>query len=258
MRLLKLANWLSAGDLEQYKQQLEKTKHKQQVLQNMESQLKKIQGELEQSQKDLAQTKAQLQIYQGFQIELGETQLKLQKADSEVQLYKKKLFEQQKQFNLTQSQFQQAQQALARTQNWTELIKTPVQIIDIQKTLPKKDFDTLWGFGIITPKVELITTTGAILTKGWVLGKKSLARTLRVMYQADVLLETEVNHFRPTVAERYPDISSANSCGFEFSISVVGIPETAKLNLEAILEDKTVVPLCDFILEPSKIELKDT
>ena len=258
MKLLKLANWLSEGDLERYKHQTEQAQQEQSKLQSIESELKNINVKLQQTQKELAQTQAQLQINQGFQIELGETQLKLQKVDAEANRYKKELFEQQKQFNLTQSQLKQTEQALARSENWLEVLKTPIQIVDIQKTLPKQNFDTLWGFGIITPQPQSMSIAGAILVKGWVLGKKSTAKILRVIYQEDILLETPVKHSRPTVMQRYPDIPTAKSSGFEFSISVAGIPEPAQFKLEALLEDETIVPLCDFILKSAQIELNDT
>lgn len=258
MRLLKLANWLSEGDLDKYKQKAQQAQQAQSKLDKIESELEQLRNDFQESQKELAQTKAQLQINQGFQLELGETQLKLQKTNAEIQHYKKELFEQQKQFNLTQSQFKQTQQALVRSQNWIEQIQTPIQIIDIKKTLPKQDFDTLWGFGIINPKVESMATAGSIMVKGWVLGKKSPAETLRVICQTENLLETPVKYSRPIVMQQYPDIPTANKSGFEFSIAVAGISTVTKLNLEAILEDQSIVPLCDIVLQPRIIESDET
>ena len=249
MRLLKLANWLSEGDLEKYKRQAEQVQKEQTDLQRMKSEIERLKANLEQTEKELTQAQAQLQINQGFQIELGETQLKLQNLERNAQRYKKDLFEQQKQSKLVSSQLQQAQSALAKSQNWSESIKASVKVADIQKTLSKSEFDTLWGFGIITPKVDFQITTGALSVKGWVLGKKAVAKVLRVSNQGRIILETQVNHSRPSVMQRYPDINTAKDCGFEFAIAVVGIGETAQLNLEAVLADQTVIPLCDLILQ---------
>ena len=248
MRLLKLANWLSEGDLDKYKKKAEQAQQAEAKLQTAKSELENLRNDLEKSQKETAQAKALLQINQGFQLELGETQLKLQKTDAEANRYKKTLFEQQKQLNLLQSQFKQAQQALARSQNWIQQTKTPIKIVDIQKTLPKHNFDTLWGFGIITPKVESMATAGSIMVKGWVLGKQSPAKILRVIYQTENLLETPVKYPRPIVVQQYPDIPKANKSGFEFSVAVAGL-SSAELNLEAVLEDQSVVPLCAIVLE---------
>lgn len=258
MRLPKLANWLSEGELEKYQQEAQQAKAAQAQLQKMESELEQCHQNLEQAEKELAQAKAQLQINQGFQIELGETQLKLRQSNSEAQSVKKELFERQKQVNLLESQLSQAKHSLTRSQNWAESIKTPIKVVEIEKTLPKEEFDTLWGFGIISPNVNFVTNTGAIVVKGWVLGKKSQVETLKVAHQAEQILETSVQIRRPKVAEQYPDIPTANKCGFEFCLSVAGISKTAKLKLEAVLQDLSVVPLCDIILNLEAIESKNT
>ncbi len=258
MRLPKLANWLSEGDLEKYQQKAQQASAAQSQLEKMESELEKCQNNLKQTKKELEQAKAQLQINQGFQIELGETQLKLREVNDEAQGYKKKLFEQQKQLNLINSQLNQAKQSLTRSQNWTQYIQNPIQVVDIKKTLPKQEFDTLWGFGIISPNINFTIATGALVVKGWVLGKKSQVEKLRVVHQTEQILATSVAIRRPKIAEQYPDIPKANQCGFEFSLSVVGIPTAVEVNLEAVLEDMSVVPLCAIVIQPKLIESKDT
>ncbi len=258
MRLPKLANWLSEGDLEKYQQKAQQASAAQAKLQKLESEQEKCQDNLKQTKKELEQTKAQLQINQGFQIELGETQLKLRKINDEAQSYKKQLFEQQKQLNLIQSQLSQAKQSITRSQNWTQYIQTPVRVVEIRKTLPKEQFDILWGFGIISPNVDFTIPTGALVVKGWVLGKKSQVEALQVIHQKEQILSTSVTVRRPKVAEQYPDIPNANQCGFEFSLSVAGIPAAVELNLEAVLSDSSVVPLCAIVVQSQPIESKDT
>ena len=258
MRLQKLANWLSEGDLEQYKEQVKQAQKEQSNVQKMKSEIEEIKSLLQQKDKELAQAQAQLQINKGFQIELGETQLMLQKANAETQKFKKDIFEQHKQLNLANSQLQQAQHSLANSQNWLASLKAVVQIADIQKTLPKQDFETLWGFGIISPKVNASTEFGVLLVKGWVLGKKANAKSLRVSYQDNILLKTIVNQNRPKIMQRYPDIPTARNCGFEFALSISSITKVTKLTLEAALEDKTIVPLCEITLDPEQSEAKST
>ena len=258
MRLPKLANWLSKGDLEKYQQEAQQASAAQTKLQKMESELEKCQSNLQQTNKELEQVKAQLQINQGFQIELGETQLKLHGISEEAQNYKKELFERQKEVNLLKSQLSQAKQSLTRSQNWTQQLQTPVRVAEIKKTLPKEDFDTLWGFGIISPSVDFTIATGALVVKGWVLGKKSSVSSLRVIYQTEQICETSVDIRRPKIAEQYPDITNASQCGFEFALSVAGIPMAVELNLEAVLTDLSVVPLCAILLQPEIIESKGT
>jgi hypothetical protein len=262
--LKKLANWFSDEDpeknkLEQPPQQSDAKSNAK--LAKMQSTIEQLNQDLQKSHKELAQAQAQLQINQGFQIELGETQFRLQKTEAELQRSKQELFEQQKQLSSTQAQYQKIQQTLAQIveqKNWLSLIKTPVQIIEIKKTLPKQDFETLWGFGIMSPTVETIITTGAIFVRGWVLGKKAQAKTVKVLYQGETLLETAVDLRRPVIAQQYPDIVTAGQSGFEFSLAVTGMTTEIELNIEAYLKDETIVSLCNFVLKPQTIESNDT
>lgn len=254
MRLLKLANWLSKGDLEKYKQKAQQARQAEVKLQEIESELESLRDNTQQSQKELAQTKAQLQINQGFQIELGETQLKLQKIAAESKDYQQQLSVIKKELQLSQARLEQAKTALAKSQNWIQQLKTPIEVIDIQKTLPKEDFETLWGFGIGTPKIGTMTSAGSLLVKGWVLGKKAKATIVRVMYLDENLLETPVEHLRPTVMQQYPDILGADQSGFEFSLAIAGISAETKLELNAVLKDQSVVPLCAIVLKPQDTE----
>lgn len=258
MRLPKLANWLSEGDLEKYKQEAQQASAAQAKLQKLESELERCQKNLQQAEKELQQTKAQLQINQGFQIELGETQLKLRQLDEEAQSYKKELFDKQKQLSLTKSQLERAKKSLIISQDWLQYIKSPIVVKEINKTLPKEEFDTLWGFGIISPNADVELLTGALTVKGWVLGKRSKIDVLKVVCQSVKILETSTSIRRPKIAEQYPDIPAANQCGFEFSLSVAGIAKTVELNLEVVLEDSGVIPLCAIVVEPKPIESKGT
>lgn len=258
MRIKKLANWLSDGDLDKYEQEAQQATKAEAKAHRLELELETLTNRLQEKDKELAQTQAQLQINQGFQIELGETQLKLQKADAEAQRYKKELFEQQKQFNLIKSQLRQAKQTLNRAQNWTEQLQIPVVVKKIQKTLPKQDFDTLWGFAVFVPNEKFVTTTGALHFKGWVLGKKARVETVKILYETTKLAESSAQDLRPKIGEQYPDIPNANKCGFEFSVSVTGIPAVSELNLVAVLQDKTTVPLCAIALRTLPIESEDT
>ena len=258
----KFANWFKNTDLEEDRQPVEVPQKPEPEAQRQDRQLnsenQKLNDRLKQAQKRVAQLEAQLQISQGFRIELGETHAQLQIAETEVQRYKKELFEGQKQLNLIQERLTGTQQTLAKFQNWEQQLKTPIQVTDISKTLPKENFDTLWGFGIMSPEVEFTITTGAILVKGWVLGKQAQAQTLRVAYKDTTLLETPVKLRRPLVAQRYPDIPTASHSGFEFSLSVVGISGTTKLSLSAVLADETAIALCDIVLSPQLIESNET
>jgi hypothetical protein len=90
------------------------------------------------------------------------------------------------------------------------------------------------------------------------LGKKAQAKTVKVLYQGETLLETTVDLRRPIIAQQYPDILTAGQSGFEFSLAVTGITTETELNIEACLKDETIVSLCNFVLKPQTIESNDT
>ena len=261
MKLKKLGNWFSDEEPEKNKPNDQPPPPTDAALAKYQLKIDKLNEDLQSAQKELTQTKAQLQINQGFQIELGETQFRLQQTQVELQRYKKQLFEQQKQLSTLESEYQSTQQALANTiagQDWLKQLKIPVRVVDIKRTISKGDFETLWGFGILSPTIGTTITTGAILVKGWVLGKKAKAQTVKVMCRGETLLETKVDRRRPGIAQQYPDISMAGKSGFEFSLAVTGIAEIIELSLEAALKDETIVSLCNFVLKPQNIEAKDT
>lgn len=269
MKLTKFANWFSDRerqetldeDPEKQQSKTQPANQSEAELFRMQSKLDKLSDNLRISQKELAQARAQLQINQGFQIELGETQLKLQQTEAELQSLKHEMFEQQKQFNAAKLELQQTKQSLTQlteSQDWFNQIKTPIEIAEIKKTLPKQEFETLWGFGIISPTAKSTITTGAILVKGWVLGKKTQAQSVIVKHEGKSILETPANLRRPIVIQQYPDIPNAGSSGFEFSLAVAGITDELELSLEALLSDETTVPLCNFLLKPQTIESNST
>ena len=202
MKLTKLTNWFSDEEPEKNNPNEQLKSPADEQIARIQLKIERLNRDLQASQKELAQTKAQLQIYQGFQIELGETQFKLQQTDAELQRYKKDIFDRQKELSAVQIQYQKAQQSLAELsqgQNWLTQLKTPIHLVEIERTLPKRDFETLWGFGILSPTTKTTITTGAVFVRGWVLGKKSLAKTIEVKYKKESLLS-------------YPSQATSPSC----------------------------------------------
>ncbi len=236
---LKLSNWLSDGILDKYQQQIESAKAK---LNQTESELNNLKIQLKQSQVELQQTLAQLQINQGFQIELGEKQIQLQQTKAQLQQCQAQLQQKQEQLEKSQTQLQQTQTKLVNSQDWLQQIQAPIQVVEV-KRLPQKDFEALWGFGIGSPLPESQAIGGSLLFKGWVLGKKSLAKKVRITYQGQMLIETPVEQPRPTITQYYPDIPAAANSGFETPFSVTAMGSEAELELQAVLEDESIIPL---------------
>lgn len=242
---LKLSDWLSSGALSRYQQQAELAKAK---LKQQELTLEKLNAEIKQGRVDVEQLEAQLQISKGFQNELGETQLKLREAIAASENCRKELPATQQQLVVLQNKLQQVQQNLSKSQNWLEQLNNRIKVVDMQKRLPKQEFDSLWGFGVNSPEVNEITVAGSVMIKGWALGRKSPITHIRISCQQETIVETPVNLSRPEVTNKYPEIPKANKSGFEVAISLVGMPPEAELELNAILKDETVLPICAILL----------
>ena len=229
---LKLSNWLSGGLLKQYQRELESTKAK---LQKEQINIENLKKQLQYSKRETEQAQAQLLIAKGFQVELGETQLKLKQATK----------------NLLQCQQQLKQQQQARvsistkpvgSQDGVEQPQTKVEILEV-KRLPQQDFDSLWGFSIVSPKAQTKIPGDSVLFKGWVLGKKSLANKIKINHQGETLVETPVNLPSPGVTQYYPDIAAAGKSAFETSVSVAELPTKAELAIQVLLENQDIINL---------------
>ena len=244
--LLKLSNWLSGGALDRYQEQSKLAKAK---LKQAETKIEELKTNHQQIEKELAQTKAQLQINQGFRIELGDTQIRLRQLEAELANNQQKLLSTQQQLEDSQISLQTASVELNKSQNWLEQLKKPVKIIKIEKILPKGDFDSLWGFGLGNPQPQTTTNTGAIIIRGWVLGKKTAAQKIIILCQEQIILEAEIDLPSPMITQQYPDIPGAGNCGFETCLTLLGLPLDDPLKLHVLLEDDSTVPICAILLE---------
>ncbi len=244
--LLKLSNWLSGGALDRYREQARLAKAQ---LQQNESEIDNLKTQIQELQTEIEQLQAQLKIRKGFQIELGETQLKLQSKQEELIDYQKQLFTVKNELQKLQAQFQDVNTQLIGYQDWLQQLQAEVEVTAIEKRLPKTEFETLWGFGIATPKPQTLVTGGSLLIKGWILGKRAKVNTVEIIYEGQTLLETPVDQSRPQITRQYPDIPKARESGFETSISIVAMPSEATLELQAMLEDDTSVTICAIVLK---------
>ena len=251
--LLKLSNWLSGGALEKYREQARLAKAQ---LQQSESELINLRTESQQLKIEIEQLTAQLQIGKGFQLELGQTQLKLQNKQEELIHCQKQFFAVKNQLQKLQTEFATVKEKLVVHQDWLEQLQAKVEVVAIEKRLPKGEFDTLWGFGIATPKPQTITTGGSLLIKGWILGKRAKVNTVEIVYEGKTLLPTPVDQSSPLIAQQYPDIPKARNSGFETALSIVAMSSEAVLEVQGLLEDNTSIPICAIILKRQSLKLK--
>ena len=237
--LHQLSNLLTKGALRRYQRQATTAQLK---LEQTQLELEDLRAQLRQIQTELEQTQIQLEQAQMVMPELKLAQERLQKTETELVQFREQLQQAQGELEQCQAQRQQAQMKLAQPRDWLREIRQKVEILDV-KRLPQENPDSLRGFGIGLPKPKTQVTCGSIIIKGWVLGKKSAATTVRITCNDRILEETPVNQPRPFLAKKYPEVAGAENNGFETSVAVVGMPPGVELILQAVLEDESCISM---------------
>jgi hypothetical protein len=245
---LKLSNWLSNGALEKYQRQAEIAQGK---LKQHEMRIDSLSAQLKQSQTDIERFEAQLKISEGFQVELGETQIELHSVKTQAQRCQQELKIARERLEAIETQHRQATAELSESKNWLKQVRQSIKVVEIKKLLPKEEFDTLWGFGLGSPRANTAIDGGSVAIKGWVLGRKSVVSRVQITFQQQPILNATLGQSRPTVSQQYPDIPGAGNSGFEANLAVIGIPSEIELAIEAVLENEKVIPLCAIRLQKS-------
>ncbi|NEP40312.1 MAG: methyltransferase domain-containing protein, partial [Okeania sp. SIO2H7] len=101
--------------------------------------------------------------------------------------------------------------------------------------------ECLWGCQISTPAIGEEVNTYSIEIAGWVLGKNSPVKTLKLINQGKVIRKVTVNRNSPEARKIYPENSLAKSCGFSTIVGLAGLPLKSEIIVEAILPNKTQV-----------------
>ena len=83
------------------------------------------------------------------------------------------------------------------------------------------------------------------MIKGWILGKRAKVNTVELVYEGKTLFPTPVDQSSPHIAHT----PKARDSGFETSFSIVAMPSEATIELQAMLEDDTSVPICAIVLK---------
>ncbi len=243
---LKLADWLSDGLLGKYQNQINLSQTK---LNQREITIDSLRSELQQALRDSERLQAQLSMSEGFQVELGEAKVELQTVKSQAENSQYELEVTKNNLEVAELKLQSALDELADSKKWLEQIDTPIQVIEIKKLLPKGEFEALWGFGLGTPKSGSTISGGAIMIKGWVLGRKSPVDKVQITYEDKTVSEFKTGLARPAIMQQYPDIPTAGISGFESIFSIVGIEPETEFILKVVLEDKSIIPLCAICLQ---------
>jgi hypothetical protein len=114
-----------------------------------------------------------------------------------------------------------------------------VKILEVSKNQENGPY--LWGFNLDTPSTGKSFDVYTIVVRGWVLGKSSPARSVRLWYRhlpRETIQEVAVKLIRTDVAKHYPHVPNSEKSGFSIVFSVIGLPLETELALHVILEDQ--------------------
>jgi hypothetical protein len=219
---LNISNWLSGGALYRYQRQVNSI---QIELRSALTELKGQNEQLQQTQLQLEKTKTQLQM---SQLELEQAQIQFQQTQRELLNYKQ--------------QIQLKQSELEPRNNWETTINQKTEIVEL-KRLPLEDPEALWGYNFAAPKSQTKVSGGAIIIRGWVLGKRAKAKTLEISCNGQILEKIPINQPSKWLTKKYPNVSEAENSYFETAIAVNSAPAVAELLFQVVLADKTAIPL---------------
>ncbi|NEO52709.1 MAG: hypothetical protein F6K54_06225 [Okeania sp. SIO3B5] len=101
----------------------------------------------------------------------------------------------------------------------------------------------LHGCYLDRPKKGQIFQQNTIKLAGWVVGNNSPAVAVEIISNGQVIQTASINKQRSGVAKAYPQVAHAKTSGFSTEIQVISLPKESELTLQAILKDKSRVPL---------------
>lgn len=135
--------------------------------------------------------------------------------------------------------YQTLQHETTQEQHQSENIQVEIDSVKLLKPVS----NLLHGCYLDRPKQGQIFQQNTIKLVGWVVGKNSPAVAVEIIINGQVINTVPINKQRPGVAKAYPQVAHAKTSGFSTEIQIFGLPKEAELTLQAILKDKTRVPL---------------
>lgn len=117
-----------------------------------------------------------------------------------------------------------------------------VEILEV--SVNQENMPYFWGVSLDTPKTGQTFDVYTLVFRGWVLGRISPARAVRLWYchqPREIIREVPVDIIRTDVAEHYPNVPNSERNTFLIIFSVIGLPLETELALYAILEDGNIL-----------------
>ncbi len=141
-----------------------------------------------------------------------------------------------------QLELQRKTQELEQANYWLSKNPFPSRTLEITKSNNSQIKKLLTGCYLDSPQFPLTIESPMLSLKGWVIGKKSPAASIRIKCDNVLLGEAAINISRPDVAKAY-NLTDGENKGFQLDLNVMGIPPKTILTLEIGLRDRKFVEI---------------
>jgi Sulfotransferase family len=101
----------------------------------------------------------------------------------------------------------------------------------------------LRGCHLDTPRLGDQGDTYMVEISGWIVGRTSQARSVRIVHEGSPLREVPASIARPDIASRFDGVSPDAVRGFSTSISLIALGTECEVSVMALLEDGQVIPI---------------
>ncbi len=140
------------------------------------------------------------------------------------------------------SELDKKTQELEQANYWLSKNSFPRRTLQIAKSNNPQIKELLTGCYLDSPQFPLVIDSPMLSLKGWVIGKKYPATSIRIKCDDVLLSQTLINLSRPDVAKVY-NLANGENRGFKLNLNVMGIPPETTLTLEVGLGDSASVKI---------------
>jgi hypothetical protein len=118
---------------------------------------------------------------------------------------------------------------------------TRVRVLQVET--PELDRGRLLACGIDRPAPGDESTTHSLPIRGWVLGRSAPVETVEIVHDGAVLRAAAVVGKRRDIPTVYAQVEGAEACEFFANVSLIGLPATFEILLQAVVGDEARVPI---------------
>lgn len=148
-------------------------------------------------------------------------------------------------------EFNQQTQSIKQLKNRTMLSQNQVFVCEIIKLITPQN-SPLIGCALDEPKQNSKVDTSSLRIAGWVIGRKSKAIEVEIVWNGQVIHSTQVSRSRPGVGKLYPQKPESSQSGFVTLIAQGATLIDSNLLVQAVLQDQSRIPM--YLIRFSSVE----